>query len=89
MIAVVTASTLVSCALYQLAPEAVEKFGTNRLVWTLPFVLYGILRYLYLVDPKDVGNPAKVLLNDRPILGTVALWAATAVTLIYHRSESG
>lgn len=85
MIAVVTASTLVSYALYTLAPETVEKFGTDRLVWTLPFVLYGIFRYLYLVYKKEQGgSPTRVLLNDRPILVTVALWAATVVTLIYH-----
>ena len=85
MIAVVTASTLVSYALYTLAPETVAKFGTDKLTWTLPFVLYGIFRYLYLVHQKEEGgDPTKVLLNDRPILVTVALWAATIVTLIYH-----
>jgi len=90
MIAVVTASTLVSYALYTSAPETVAKFGTDRLIWTLPFVLYGIFRYLYLVHQKEEGgDPTKVLLNDRPILVTVALWAATVVTLIYHRSQSG
>jgi 4-hydroxybenzoate polyprenyltransferase len=87
MIAVVTASTLVSYALYTLAPETVAKFGTDRLIWTLPFVLYGIFRYLYLVHRKEEGgDPSKVLLNDRPILVTVALWAATIVTLIYYGS---
>ncbi|HEY7699460.1 MAG TPA: decaprenyl-phosphate phosphoribosyltransferase, partial [Vicinamibacteria bacterium] len=90
MIAVVTASTVVSYALYTLAPETIARFGTDRLVWTLPFVLYGILRYLYLVHQKeDGGDPTKVLLNDRPILVTVALWAATVVTLIYHGRGSG
>ncbi len=90
MIAVVTASTVVSYALYTLAPETVSRFGTDRLVWTLPFVLYGILRYLYLVHQKDEGgNPTTVLLNDRPILVTVALWAATLVALIYHGRGSG
>ncbi len=90
MIAVVTASTLVSYALYTSAPETVAKFGTDRLIWTLPFVLYGIFRYLYLVHRKEEGgDPTKVLLNDRPILVTLALWAATLVTLIYHRNQSG
>jgi 4-hydroxybenzoate polyprenyltransferase len=90
MIAVVTASTVVSYALYTLAPETVSRFGTDRLVWTLPFVLYGILRYLYLVHQKEEGgNPTEVLLSDRPILVAVALWAATVVTLIYHGLESG
>jgi 4-hydroxybenzoate polyprenyltransferase len=90
MIAVVTASTVISYALYTLAPETVSRFGTDRLVWTLPFVLFGILRYLYLVHQKEEGgNPSRVLLNDKPILVTVALWAATVVALIYHGSESG
>jgi 4-hydroxybenzoate polyprenyltransferase len=90
MIAVVTASTLVSYALYTLAPETVERFGTDRLVWTVPFVLYGIFRYLYLVHQKEAGgNPTRVLLNDRPILATVALWAATVVALIYHGRGPG
>lgn len=88
MISVVTASTLVSYALYASAPETVAKFGTDRLIWTLPFVLYGIFRYLYLVHRKEEGgSPTKVLLNDRPILVAVALWAATVVTVIYHGSR--
>jgi len=87
MIAVVTASTLVSYALYTLAQETVDRFGTDRLIWTLPLVLYGIFRYLYLVHRKEEGgSPTKVLLNDKPILVTVALWAAAVVTLIYHGS---
>jgi hypothetical protein len=48
------------------------------------------LRYLYLVHQKEEGgNPTTVLLNDRPILVTVALWAATVVALIYHGRGSG
>jgi hypothetical protein len=90
MIAVVTASTVVSYALYTQAPETVTKFGTDRLVWTLPFVLYGIFRYLYLVHQRDEGgNPSRVLLNDRPILAAVALWTVAVVAIIYHFGESG
>ena len=87
MIAVVTASTLVSYAFYTLAQETVDRFGTDRLIWTLPFVLYGIFRYLYLVHQKEEGgSPTKVLLNDKPILATVALWAASVIALIYYKS---
>ena len=85
MIAVVTASTLVSYALYTLAQETVDRFGTDRFIWTLPLVLYGIFRYLFLVHRKEAGGePTRVLLNDKPILVTVVLWAAAVVTLIYH-----
>jgi 4-hydroxybenzoate polyprenyltransferase len=87
MIAVVTASTLVSYAFYTLAQETVDRFGTDRLIWTLPLVVYGIFRYLYLVHQKEEGgSPTRVLLNDKPILATVALWAASVIALIYHKS---
>jgi len=90
MIAVVTASTVVSYALYTQAPETVSKFGTDRLVWTLPFVLYGIFRYLYLVHKRDEGgNPSRVLLNDRPILMAVALWTVAVIAIIYQFGGSG
>jgi 4-hydroxybenzoate polyprenyltransferase len=90
MIAVVTASTVVSYALYTQAPETVSKFGTDRLIWTLPFVLYGIFRYLYLVHQKDEGgSPSRVLLNDRPLLAAVALWTAAVIAIINPFGEGG
>jgi 4-hydroxybenzoate polyprenyltransferase len=84
MIAVVTASTLVAYAIYTVSPETVEKFHTQMLGLTLPFPLYGIFRYLYLVHQKEGGgSPAEMLLNDRPLLLCVALWALTAGFIIY------
>src|SRR6188768_2555368 len=84
MIAVVTASTLVAYAFYTVNPETVEKFHTTRLALTLPFLLYGIFRYLYLVHQKEGGgSPAEMLLNDRPLLACVALWAAAVTFIIY------
>ena len=84
MISVVTASTIVAYAFYTVAPETVEKFGTDRLVWTLPFPLYGIFRYLYLVHQKEGGgSPAEMLLTDRPLLTCVALWAIAVALIIY------
>jgi 4-hydroxybenzoate polyprenyltransferase len=84
MIAVVTASCLTAYAFYTTAPETVEKFKTNRLSWTLPFVLYGIFRYLYLVHQKEQGgSPSDVLLTDRPLLVAVGLWALTIVVIVY------
>ena len=84
MIAVVTASCLTAYAFYTLAPETVEKYRTARLALTIPFVIYGIFRYLYLVHRKEQGgNPSDVLLADWPLLAAVALWAASVVLILY------
>jgi 4-hydroxybenzoate polyprenyltransferase len=87
MISVVTASTLTAYAFYTLAPATVAKYGTDRLAWTIPFVLYGIFRYLYLVHQKEQGgSPTDILSTDRPLLVTVALWAAAIVLIVYTAS---
>jgi 4-hydroxybenzoate polyprenyltransferase len=84
MISVVTASTIVAYAIYTVSPDTVQKFHTNRLALTLPFPLYGIFRYLYLVHQKEGGgSPADTLLNDRPLLVCVALWAIAVALIIY------
>jgi 4-hydroxybenzoate polyprenyltransferase len=84
MIAVVTASCVTAYAFYTTAADTREKYQTDKLVWTLPFVLYGIFRYLYLVHRKEQGgSPTDVLLTDRPLLVAVALWAATLVVIVY------
>jgi 4-hydroxybenzoate polyprenyltransferase len=84
MISVVTASTLVAYAIATVSPETIEKFGTNKLGLTLPFPLYGIFRYLYLVHQKEGGgSPSDLLLNDRPLLACVALWAVAVAVIIY------
>jgi 4-hydroxybenzoate polyprenyltransferase len=84
MIAVVTASCLTAYAFYTLAPETVAKYRTDRLALTIPFVIYGIFRYLYLVHRKEQGgSPSDVLLADRPLLAAVALWAAAVVLIVY------
>jgi 4-hydroxybenzoate polyprenyltransferase len=88
MIAVVTASTLVAYAIYTVSPETTAKFHTDRLGLTLPFPLYGIFRYLYLVHQKEGGgNPTDMLLTDKPLLVCVALWAATVALIIYGPAQ--
>jgi 4-hydroxybenzoate polyprenyltransferase len=90
MIAVVTASTIVAYAFYTVSPETVEKFGTDLLGLTLPFPLYGIFRYLYLVHQKEGGgSPTDMLLTDRPLLACVGLWAATVALIIYSPAVRG
>jgi 4-hydroxybenzoate polyprenyltransferase len=84
MISVVTASTLVAYAVYTVSPETIVKFGTDKLGLTLPFPLYGIFRYLYLVHQKEGGgSPSDMLLNDKPLLLCVALWALAVALIIY------
>lgn len=84
MISVVTASLVTAYAFYTTAPDTREKFATDRLVWTLPFVLYGIFRYLYLVHQKEKGgSPTDILLTDRPLLLVVGLWALAIVAILY------
>jgi 4-hydroxybenzoate polyprenyltransferase len=84
MINVVTASTLLCYALYTLAPETVEKFGTNALIYTLPFVLFGIFRYLYLVyQVTNPRNPTEAILRDAPSVINVMLWGVAVIAVIY------
>ena len=84
MIAVVTASTVTAYALYTMSPETVAKFHTRLLPLTLPFVLYGIFRYLYLLYRRQLGgNPSDLLLNDRALLLNTVLWMLSLLVLIY------
>jgi 4-hydroxybenzoate polyprenyltransferase len=84
MIAVVTASTLMAYVLYTMATETHVRLGTARLPLTIPFVLYGIFRYLYLLYRRDLGgNPSEHLLTDRALLLDVALWGAAVIIILY------
>ena len=84
MIAVVTASTLVAYSVYATSAETAERLKTTRLGLTIPFVLYGIFRYLYLVHQKRAGgSPADLLLTDRPLLACVGLWALSVALILY------
>jgi len=84
MVAVVTASTVTAYALYTLSTETVEKFDTRWLPLTIPFVLYGIFRYLYLLYRRELGgNPSELFLTDRPLLLNLCLWALAVLAILY------
>jgi 4-hydroxybenzoate polyprenyltransferase len=84
MIAVVTASTLVAYTLYTTDTETAARLGNRRLGLTIPFVLYGIFRYLYLVHQKrGGGSPSTMLVTDRALLACVALWALSVAVILY------
>jgi len=85
MIGVVTASTLMAYIIYCTSADTVERFGTHNLVLTIPFPIYGILRYLYLVHRRDGGgNPSELLITDRPLLICVGLWGLVTTLVIYR-----
>jgi 4-hydroxybenzoate polyprenyltransferase len=84
MVAVVTASTVTAYALYTMSPDTVAKFHTRWLPLTLPFVLYGVFRYLYLLYRRELGgNPSDLLLSDRALLINTVLWMVALLLVIY------
>jgi 4-hydroxybenzoate polyprenyltransferase len=86
MIAVVTASTVIAYCLYTISEETVSKFGSTELIYTVPFVLYGVFRYLYLIHRKaQGGTPETLIIKDKPLLLDLFLWIASAVFILYLR----
>ncbi|HSM51782.1 MAG TPA: decaprenyl-phosphate phosphoribosyltransferase [Thermoanaerobaculia bacterium] len=84
MINVVTASTVVCYALYAVDAQTVAKFGSERLILTLPMVLFGIFRYLYLAyQVRDPRSPTEAILTDPPFLGNLLLWVAAAAAIVH------
>lgn len=85
MIGVVAAATMVAYIIYCASPETHALFGTEWLVLTTPFPIYGLFRYLYLVHRKSGGgNPSDLLLQDRPLQACVVLWGVASVLIIYR-----
>lgn len=76
-------AALISYSIYTVWPGTVEKFGTSNLVYTIPFVVFGIMRYLYLVYSKNEGgDPSGVLIMEKSILIDVFLWFVATVYII-------
>jgi 4-hydroxybenzoate polyprenyltransferase len=83
-------TTLVSYALYTVAPETIARFGTDALIYGTVFVIYGVLRYLALInDPQYGGNPSKMLLRDRPLLLAIIGWSVFNAIIIYRERLMG
>jgi 4-hydroxybenzoate polyprenyltransferase len=82
-IPVVLGATVLAYTLYTVAPDTVEKVGSEGLMATVPLVLYGLFRYLYLLHQHELGgSPTRALLTDRPLLISVLVWLAVAASII-------
>ena len=84
MISIVTASAFMSYILYTISDETIAKFHTKNLIFTVPFVLYGIFRYQYLVHKKNSGEAPEILLvTDKPLFIDIVLWILTVGVVLY------
>ena len=82
MIVIVTANTVLTYALYTFSAEGLP--ADHSMMLTVPFVVYGIFRYLYLVHVRGEGGaPDEVALKDRPIQATILLWGIVIVLILY------
>ena len=87
LIAIVTSASFISYVLYTVSPETVLRFGNRNLLFTIPFVLYGIFRYLFLIFGKAGDeNPTDIIIKDKPFLLNGILWCLIALVIIYFRN---
>jgi 4-hydroxybenzoate polyprenyltransferase len=79
---IVTATLVMAYSLYTFSAENLPR--NHAMMLTIPFVLYGVFRYLYLVHQRSAGgSPEDLLWQDRPLLATCLLWGVTVVALLY------
>jgi hypothetical protein len=86
MIGISTAITAISYALYAMDDDTLQKLGTANLIYTFPFVLFGIYRYLQLIFNRGKGgNPEEMVLKDKGIVISVVLWLVIVIFLLYFK----
>jgi len=86
MATISAAGTVISYALYTVSDRTKELFHTENLIFTTPFVVYGIFRYLYLVHKKNLGeNPTYVITSDVPMIINIILWILASIAIIYKQ----
>ena len=86
LIAVVTSSSVITYSLYTYSPDTVRRLGTDMMPLTIPFVLYGIFRYLYLTYQRNLGGaPEKLFINDKALMVNNFLWVMASVIILYFR----
>lgn len=84
---IAAAGTIISYALYTVSERTVATFGTEKLIYTTPFVIYGIFRYMYLMHQKNLGeSPTSIVTKDIPIILDVIAWFSFSIMIIYRQS---
>jgi hypothetical protein len=84
IVAVVTAATLIAYSIYTIWPATVAKFNTRGLIYTVPFVVYGLFRYMHLVIVRNKGgSPSEILVSDIPLVVDIVLWLVVAGLVLY------
>jgi 4-hydroxybenzoate polyprenyltransferase len=84
---IAAAGTIISYALYTVSERTVAIFGTDKLIYTTPFVIYGIFRYMYLIHQKNLGeSPTTIVTKDLPIILCVLGWFSSSLVIIYRTS---
>jgi hypothetical protein len=85
MISIATATTLISYIMYALSPDVQQKFHTNKLFYTVPFVVFGIFRYLFLSYAKGEGeSPSEIIYTDLPFTLNIIIWVSVFILLVKH-----
>ena len=76
---------IVFYGMYAVSKEVIVRVGTNKMAYTIPFVVYGIFRYLYVVHAKrSGGDPGEILLTDLPLVVDISLWISVTILLLYY-----
>jgi len=84
MITVITSSIVITYMLYTVDTRTVREIGSRNLIYSIPFVYYGIFRYLYLIHKTNRdGDPTRILLSDRVMQINIALWIIVCIVVIY------
>jgi 4-hydroxybenzoate polyprenyltransferase len=82
----VTTSAIIAYSIYTIWPATVANLGTDKLVYTVPVVVYGFFRYLFLIRERGLGgNPSEILFRDFPLLASVLVWSASVIGILYLR----
>jgi 4-hydroxybenzoate polyprenyltransferase len=85
MISIATATTLISYIMYALSPDVQQKFHSAKLFYTVPFVIFGIYRYLFLAYAKGKGeSPSDVIYSDLPFTLNIVIWVCVFILLVAH-----